>query len=135
MGDSVNQTCLWRGVLICFLSMALAKPARASGYPSGGVIVAGAAAVVAAVVVVAVVIVHKKSRKKTITGCVNSGANGLSLVDERDKRTYTLSGNTVDIKPGDRVTLQGKEAKPKDKNGILNWETSKKAKDLGACPI
>jgi len=33
----------------------------------------------------------------------------MSVTDEKDKRSYALSGNTGDIKPGDRVTVQGQE--------------------------
>jgi len=33
----------------------------------------------------------------------------MSVTDEKDKRIYALSGNTTDIKPGDRVTLRGKK--------------------------
>ncbi len=55
----MTQKCLWRGVLIVVLSVALATPAKASGFPSGGGIVAAIVGVVAAVVVVTVVVIHK----------------------------------------------------------------------------
>jgi hypothetical protein len=38
----------------------------------------------------------------------------MSVTDERDKQVYVLSGNTEDIKPGDRVTLQGKKKSEAD---------------------
>jgi len=79
------------------------------------------------------VVVHKSSSKKTITGCVSSGEGGMSLTDEKDKRIYALSGNTADIKPGDRVTLQGKKVKPKGANTPSALEVSKQTKDFGAC--
>ena len=44
----MTRKCFWRGVFIVVLSVILATPVRASGYPSGGGIVAGAVAVVAA---------------------------------------------------------------------------------------
>ncbi len=129
----MTRKCFWRGVFIVVLSVILATPVRASGYPSGGGIVAGAVAVVAAVVVITVVVVRKSFSKKTIAGCVSSGESGMSLTDEKDKRIYALSGNTADIKPGDRVTLQGKKVKPKGANTPSALEVSKQTKDFGVC--
>ena len=57
----------------------------------------------------------------------------MSVTDEKDKRIYSLSGNTASIKPNDRVTLRGKKVKPKDDNTPLAWEVSKETKDFGAC--
>jgi len=57
----------------------------------------------------------------------------MSVTDEKDKRIYALSGNTADIKPGDRVTLQGKKAKPNGANAPLAWDVNKETKDFGAC--
>ena len=57
----------------------------------------------------------------------------MNVTDEKDKRIYALSGNTADIKPGDRVTLQGKKAKPTGASAPLAWEVSKETKDFGAC--
>jgi len=96
-------------------------------------VVIGIVAVSAALVVITVVIVHESRKKRTVTGCVASGANGMSVTDEKDKRIYALSGNTADIKPGDRVTLQGKNAKSKDAKAPLAWDVNKETKDFGAC--
>jgi hypothetical protein len=57
----VTSKYLLRGVLIAILSIVLAEPAEATGYPSGGAIVAAIVGVVAAVVIVAVVVIHKSS--------------------------------------------------------------------------
>jgi hypothetical protein len=57
----------------------------------------------------------------------------MSVTDEKDKRSYALSGNTGDIKPGDRVTLQGKKIKPKDPGKPVVWETKTLSKDFGSC--
>ena len=57
----------------------------------------------------------------------------MSVTDEKDKRIYALSGNKADIKQGDRVTLQGKKAKPTGANAPPAWEVSKETKDFGAC--
>jgi hypothetical protein len=88
--------------------------------------------IVAAVVVVTVVVIHESSKKRTITGCVSSGENGMSVRDEKDKRIYALSGNTAGIRVGDRITLQGKKVKPKGA-GTLIWEAKRVIKNFGTC--
>jgi hypothetical protein len=113
--------------------VALATPVKASGYPSGGAIVGAIAGAAAALVIVAVVVIHESSKKRTITGCVNSGENGMSVTDDKDKQTYTLSGNTAGIKTGDRITLQGKKVKPKGTDKTLTWEAKNVTKDFGVC--
>ena len=89
--------------------------------------------VLAAVVIVAYVVIHESSQKRSITGCVIPGASGMSVTDEKDKRSYALSGNTRNIKPGDRVTLQGKKIKPRDAGKPVVWETKTISKDFGSC--
>jgi hypothetical protein len=129
----VTSKQFWCGVLIVVLAVVLAKPAEASGYPNAGAIVGGIAAVAAAVVIVAVVIIHKSTAKRTITGCINAGENGMSVTDEKDKQSYSLAGNTTGIKPGDRMTLQGKKIKTKSAAKTLVWETKRVTKDFGVC--
>jgi hypothetical protein len=134
--DSVTQKCLWRGVLVVALCVVLAAPARAQsggkiGY--GGPVVGPIVAVAAALVVVIIVVVHESTKKRRITGCVNSGETGMSVMDEKDKRIYALSGNTTDIKPGDRVTLRGKKVNPNGATKPLTWKVNMETKDFGAC--
>jgi hypothetical protein len=131
----VAQNCVWRGVLIIVLSVVLATPAEAQSgkIVNTGQIVAAIVGVAAALVVVTVVIIHESSKKRTITGCVNSEENGMSVTDEKDKRIYALSGNTAGIKPGDRITLQGKKVRPKGSDKTLVWEAKRVTKDFGAC--
>lgn len=128
---------LWCGVLIVALSVALPTSAEAqtgsSKIVSNGTIVGVIVGVVAAVVVVAYLVIHESSKKRTITGCVAPGDHGMSVTDEKDKRSYALSGNTADIKPGDRVTLQGKKIKAKDAGKPALWETKAISKDFGLC--
>jgi hypothetical protein len=122
--------------LIIVLSVVLSIPARAqSGGPIGynGPIVGPIVAVGVALVVITVVIVHEARKKRIATGCVALGENGMSMTDEKDKRVYALSGNTAGIRHGDRVTLQGKKANPKDANAPLAWEVRKETKDFGTC--
>ena len=134
----MNQRSIWRGVLIAVLSVALATPTWADkprlGLHGGlqavgeevaiGIVVAA----VAVVVVVAVLVTHHKPQR--ITGCVNSGANGMSVTDEKDKRSYALSGSTAGVKPGDRMTLEGR----REHGGkTLAFEAHKVIGDFGAC--
>ncbi len=131
----VTQKTFWRGVLVVFLCLALAAPVDAQilspsyGKIENTAIIGGAVAVVAVVVIVAVVV----TRKKKITGCVHAGDNGLSIMNEKDKLTYELAGNTAGIKAGGRVTLQGKKLKSKDKAKPLTWQVDKLTKDFGSC--
>jgi hypothetical protein len=131
----MTSRCL-SGILIVVLSGVFAAPSEAQQYGSIGVnhaqavgLIAGAAA---AATVVAVVVIYELTKKRAITGCVNTGQSGMTVTDEKDKRTYTLSGNTTGVKPGDRMTLQGKKVKPTN-NNPLTWETKKIARDLGVC--
>ena len=128
---------VWSGALIAILSVALSGSVEAQTgggkIVSNGTIAGVVVGVLAAVVIVAYVVVHESSKKRTITGCVIRGENGMSLTDEKDKRSYALSGNTADIKPGDRMSLQGKKIKPKDAGKPVVWETRTISKDFGAC--
>jgi hypothetical protein len=132
----MTSKCAWCGVLIVVLGLALAKPAEAQFIgqvgPSGGPIVAGIVVTAAALVVVTVVVIHY-SKKRAITGCVVLGQSGMTLIDEKDKQIYTLSGDTTDIKPGDRMKLQGKKVRPKDPDRTLVWEARQVSKNYGAC--
>ncbi len=124
---------LWRWVLIVALSAVLIRPARADKLRTEGEeIVIGIVAVSAALVVATVLIIHY-SKKRTITGCVSSGETGMTVSDEKDKQIYALSGNTVGIKPGDRMKLQGKKVKPKSPDKTLVWETREVNRDFGLC--
>ena len=127
----------WCGVLIVALGVTLSTSAEAQTgggkIVSNGTIAGVIVGVLAAVVVVAYVVIHESSKKRSITGCVIPGASGMSVTDEKDKRSYALSGNTGDIKPGDRVTVQGKKIKPKDAGKPVVWETKTISKDFGSC--
>jgi hypothetical protein len=140
---------LWRGILILVLSVALAAPAPADkprlalrphllNSNSGGgfqklgdeIVIGIVVAAVAIGVLTTVLILHYKSRQIAITGCVNPGANGLSVTDDKDKRNYALSGDTAGVKPGDRMTLKGK---PKHTGKTFVLESPKIVKDFGIC--
>lgn len=131
-----SEKCLWRGVPIVVLCLALAAPARAQSGgkigPSNGTIVGAIVGVAAAVAVVIVVAIHY-SKKRTITGCVNSAGSGMTVTDDKDKQIYALSGNTTGIKPGDRMRLQGKKVKSNGADKTLVWEAKAATKDFGVC--
>jgi hypothetical protein len=133
----MTSKCAWCGVLIVVLGLALAKPAEAqliNGQvgPSGGPIVVGIVVTAVALVVVTALVIHY-SKKRAITGCVVSGQNGMTLIDEKDKQIYMLSGDTTGIKLGDRIKLKGKKVKPKAPDKALVWEASQMSKNYGAC--
>jgi hypothetical protein len=131
------RTFLCRALIVAILSVALIAPARAESLETvGKQITAGIVVVSAAVaVVVILLVIHYKHKKSSITGCVASGASGMNLTDEKDKRLYTLSGDTAAVKAGDRMTLEGIQRKEK---GAAPVSTStvfevQKVRDLGAC--
>ena len=123
----------WRGILIVVLTVALARPARASEAETVLIVVAVATAVAAIATVAIVSIVQHRHKKIVITGCVSSGENGMTLTDEEDRRSYSLSGETAGVKPGDRMKLQGKRLKRKRSNKTQVWETAKIVEDFGVC--
>jgi hypothetical protein len=135
--DNVTSKYLWGVVLIAVLSVTRCSSAEAQTgggkIVSNGTIAGVIVGVVAAVVIVAYVVVHESTKKGTITGCVIPGENGMSMTDERDKRSYALSGSTADIKAGNRLTLQGKSIKPKAVGKPVVWETKTISKDFGVC--
>jgi hypothetical protein len=127
----------WCGVMIVGLSPALAMPANAQlagiGASGNAIFWVGGAVVAVTVAVVTVVVIHY-SKKRTITGCVNPGVNGLTVTDEKNERIYALSGDTTGIKPGDRMKLKGKKVKSKGSHKTPVWEIRGLAKDFGVCP-
>jgi hypothetical protein len=131
---SMTEKSLWRGILIVVLCMALATPATAGTLDNNARnIVIGVVAAAAGVVVIAVLVVHYSTKKRAITGCVNSAGSGMTIADEKDRQVYALSGNTAGVKAGDRMKLQGKKVKTKGTGEIPIWETTEIKKDLGVC--
>ena len=123
---------VWRTSLVVVLSVALAAPARAESIGTAGAhVTIGILVVSVAVgVLVSFLIVHHAHKKSAITGCVTSGANGMSIADKKDKRTYALSGDPPGIKPGDRMTLEGKR---KQSGNALVFQAQAVTKDFGVC--
>jgi hypothetical protein len=115
---------LWKALLVAVLCVSLSEPARAETFDTlGKQIYAGIAVVSAALAVgIILIILHEKHKIRTVTGCIAPG----SLTDDKDKRIYTLSGDPIGIKPGERMTLEGK------RRGKV-FEARSVIKDLGAC--
>lgn len=107
----MTQKSFWRGVLLTVLSVALGtqalanKPRLVANFgPSKGAataILVGIVAVAAIAVLAVVLIVRHKSQQRAITGCINSGVNGMGVTDEKDKRSYILSGDVAGVKTGE----------------------------------
>jgi hypothetical protein len=130
-GEASRLESLRRAVLIPVLCLTLATPSRAESLTTArNQLIAGIVVVGAAMAVFAILVIHHKHKPTAITGCVRPGANGMSLTDEKDKRTYALSGNPVGLKPGDRMTLVGR---PKKSGEAPVFEAQRVVKDFGAC--
>jgi hypothetical protein len=131
---SVIRKHLSRGILIVVLSLGLATPPSRADNPEKVLIVVGATTAAAAIAVVAAVATaHHRRKKIVITGCVMAGEGGMTITDEGDRNTYSLSGNTAGIKPGDRVQLLGKKVKQKGPDKPLVWEAREVTNDFGGC--
>lgn len=114
----------WKALLITILCIGLVRPAKAETFNAlGDQIIIGIVVVSAAVAVgIVFIVLHEKHKTRTITGCIAPG----SLTDDKDKQVYTLSGDRVGVKPGDRMTLEGKRRGK-------TFEAHSVIKDLGVC--
>jgi hypothetical protein len=129
-GGHLSPKWFWRGVLIGVLSLALATPSRAESVQTADKqVVAGIVVMSVGIgVLVTVLIVRHNSKQNKITGCISSGTKGLSVTDEKDQRAYALSGDANGVKPGERMTLEGK----RNRTTII-FQARQVSKDLGAC--
>ena len=97
------------------------------GYSSGKAIGIGVGAAAGGAVALFLVMHHHGA----VTGCVRKTDDGLSLVDEKKNKSYSLEGSSVALNPGDRVELKGK--KSSGASGNQMFEASKVVKNLGSC--
>ena len=142
--------CFLRITLGMFLSLAISSvgfgqsgagpcggPAPASG--CGGSHATAVVLVVSGVAVVAAILYsmhHKPHKTQTVSqasivGCVEKTDAGTRLKNEKDKQTYGIIADTVELKPGDRVELTGN--KFKDRDGKLNMDVQTLVMDYGPC--
>jgi hypothetical protein len=99
--------------------------------PSKGEVVGIIVGAAAAITGVGFLIYHETHKHPSITGCVASGPDGLTLQNEKDKKVYALSGDSAALRAGQRVALKGK--KIKDSSGKPSFQVEKLATDYGAC--
>lgn len=102
-------------------------PYSSNNAKNAGVIIGG----VAVVAGIGFLIYYSVHHGQSLKGCVASTPDGLQLVNERDQRSYDLTGETASIKPGDRVRVKGKKIKgdPNHKQFVV----TKLPKDYGVC--
>lgn len=98
-------------------------------YGSGKAIGAGVGAAAAGAGVLFLTMRHRG----LVTGCVQAGNDGLSLVDDKKHQTYSLMPGNTDLKAGEHVELKGKISKDGSKTRI--FEANKVVKDLGSCSM
>jgi hypothetical protein len=102
--------------------------------PSTGEVVGIAAGIGAGVVIGVVVLVEVNKSHHTVKGCVTSGPDGIQVVSDSDKRTYSLVSSPANVKVGDIVKLRGnKEKQPKGSTGNQQFVVEKISKDFGPC--
>ena len=98
-------------------------------YGSGKAIGIGVGAAAGGAVVLYLVLHHAGS----VTGCVQSGEDGMRLADEKNKKTYSLLPGGADVKPGEQVELTGKKSKVA--GGGETFQAKKLVKNLGTCGV
>jgi hypothetical protein len=118
--------------LVLTLVLVMVTPIEAESLQTAGRQLTAAIVVVAAaaVVVIVLVAVHHGNSHASITGCVSAGAGGLILASESDRRVYRLTGDSGSIKPGERVTVEGKRQRSGDSRVL---EVHRLRRDFGAC--
>lgn len=122
-------------LVLCLLLVLPSFPQTNGSYgnigPSKAEIVGIVVGVVAAITVAGLLVYRQTHNHPSITGCVASSADGLTLQNEKDKKVYALSGDSVALKAGERVALKGKRSK--DSNGKPSFQVEKLSKDYGTC--
>ncbi len=128
--DGILRRCVAM-VLVSAMLLFCAKQAKGESLQSAAVeVVIGVAAAGAAI---GIGIYYLVRQPPSITGCAGSGANGLSLKNEGDQRTYLLIGDLANVKTGERIRVSGK--KKKDAAGNPEFLVEKLSKDFGACMV
>ena len=103
--------------------------------PSGAEVTAAAIGV-GAVVVGTVVLIEVHHSHHTVKGCVFSDQNGLQVQTQGDVKTYTLAGETANIKVGDLVRFHGTRLKKvKGSAADQTFTVEKISKDYGPCKL
>jgi hypothetical protein len=117
---------------ICFQLLTPDPPARADNLSTDAhEIIAGAVAIGIALGVGIFFAFHHGS---SIKGCAAGGPGGLEIRNEGDQVDYLLSGDTSQVKAGDRVRVKGKKKSAKGSSAPATFIVNSFAKDYGACP-
>jgi hypothetical protein len=135
----MNRSFLLRASTTLAFCLLLSLPtfAQTGGFsfgkigPSKGEVVGIIVGVAVAITVSGVLIYHETHKHPSITGCVATGADGLTLQNEKDNKVYALSGNSAALGVGERDTLKGN--KVKNSNGRASFQVDKLTKDYGKC--
>jgi hypothetical protein len=152
-GASISQRCRnWTGQVVRLAGVLLLSTAAFAQYGGGGTVGGmgtptssgtynpagrsyghGAAigAGVGAAAIGAGAIYLMTHRASKISGCVETNDDGLSLTDDRTKKTLMLVPGKADVKAGDRLELKGKFSK--NATGDQRFLVKTVAKDFGEC--
>ena len=82
---------------------------------------------------ISLLLLPKLAQANSLQGCVSSAPNSLLLLNEGDRQTYDLVGDTAAVKVGERVKVSGK--KKKDTSGKRYFLVGKLSKNYGACKV
>ena len=69
-----------------------------------------------------------------LKGCADSGADGLVLVSEANRQTWSLIGDVSGIRPGERVSVSGSKQK-KTAGDSRRFVVERISHDYGPCPV
>lgn len=120
-------------VLFCTLLFAAPVRVQAQKIVSNGEIVGAIVGIAAAGAVIGVGMYYLL-RNSSITGCTVSIQNDIELRDEGDQQTYTLLGDTTNIKAGEHIRLKGNK-RGKDGPAGRKFLVGKLVKNYGPCQI
>lgn len=117
-------------ITIILLMLLPVREARADTIKNAAIAAIVGIVVVTAVITTAVVLTLK--HHPSVTGCVAQGANGLQLLNEGDRTSFMLAGDTIGVKAGERVKLSGRK-NGKDAMGSRHFQVEKLKRDYGPC--
>lgn len=121
-------------LLVCVSLGIFIKPAQAQLAPTQGQAIGILVIIVAIGAGIGIGIYALANKSPSITGCAASGPGGMTLEDENDHQVFTLTGDTADLKAGDRLRLIGKKKK-RDASGNRAFVVSKLKRDFGPCRV
>jgi hypothetical protein len=108
------------------------------GYGSGKAIGIGVGAAAGAVVAVVLLVRHHhhiSSQTQTqtyVTGCIQSVQDRVSLTNEKDNQTYSITTGGTSLKAGERIALKGVVV-PTEGPGNPVFHVQSLIKDYGTC--